>query len=174
MCVCVTAEEAVRQQGRDIMTAPLVVLSRLYRGPLINLAPTWPLALLYLWPSTHHCAHTRCIGKRYWYKGKHITDKDTDALCMRRHTPNGTCMCANIMGVMNMHIYISCSNYRLQIQAFRCTRRNIHKQRKHSILSFFFCAKRLFTHILSNTHKQILHLSLWGIHKWIVDESFSL
>lgn len=61
MCVCdvcVIAEEAVGQQGRGMMTAPLVGLLGLYRGLLINLAPAWPLASLYLWPSTHRCAHT--------------------------------------------------------------------------------------------------------------------
>ena len=93
--VCVTAEEAVGQQGRGTLTAPSAALLGLYRGSLINPAPAWPLALLYLWPSTHRCAHTRCIGKRYWHKDKHThthTHKDTDALCMHRHLKAPVCV----------------------------------------------------------------------------------
>lgn len=111
--VCVTAEEAVGQQGRGIMTAPLVALLGLYRGPLINLAPAWPLALLYLWPSTHRCAHTL-----YWQtlliQGQTHTCTRIQMHYACIHTLKGTCMHADIGGIMNMHVHFH-GNYHVQI-----------------------------------------------------------
>lgn len=146
--VCVTAEEAVGQQGRGIMTAPLVALLGLYRGLLINLDPAWPLAWLYLWPWTHCCTHTHTL---YWQalliQGQtHThTHSDTDALCMHRQALKGTCVRADTIGIMNMHIYISMviiMRKRRLLDAHThththiCTHRNVHKQIADSIPSW--------------------------------------
>lgn len=88
--VCVTAEEAVGQQGRGIMTAPLVALLGLYRGFLINLPTAWPLAWLYLWPlNSPLCAHAVLASVIHTRANMH---KDTDALCMRRNIKATVCV----------------------------------------------------------------------------------
>lgn len=81
-----TAEEAVGQQGRSMMTAPLVALLGLRRDPLINLAPARPSPHKICGPQLNPTC-TRSWQALLTRGQTHI--KDINVLCMHKCTLNG-------------------------------------------------------------------------------------